>query len=213
LNLANQRRSNITEFGNIVTVLVGTEEERFVLHQDAVCAKSKFFKAACSKQWLEGQERIVRLPEADAAIFQVYCNWIYSSELQEPTCTAPSDTADKNAERESLIKLYLLGDSLDDVALRNQTNVMLFKAMRNQRKLLNTELTRLVWDSTVPKSSMRRMVVDVFVSRHSSAQFAELVSGYPTEFVQEVAVAAMKARKTSAWTVVAQRLPQYAETE
>lgn len=211
--LANKRRSDINEFGNIVTVLVGTEEERFVLHQDAVCAKSKFFKAACSKQWLEGQERIVRLPEAGAAIFQAYCSWIYSGELQELTCTAASDVADGIAECKSLIKLYLLGDSLDDIALRNQMNVVLFKAMENQKKLVENGLIRLVWESTVPKSSMRGMIVDVFVSRHSCAQFAERVSDFPTKFVQEVAVAAMEARKTSAWKLVAKRLPQYVETE
>jgi hypothetical protein len=58
----------------MVTVLVGKEEKRFTLHQDAVCANSKFFKAACSKRWREGQERTVRLPEAQPDIFKLYCS-------------------------------------------------------------------------------------------------------------------------------------------
>ena len=93
-------------------MLVGPKEERFILHHDAVCARSKFFKAACSKQWREGQERLVRLPEVDPVVFKTYCGWVYSGDLAKPFCTSESEVKDRIAEQKHFIDLYLLGDSL-----------------------------------------------------------------------------------------------------
>jgi hypothetical protein len=67
---------DIQDFENIVTVLVSPEEKRFIIHQEAICDKSKFSKAAYSKSWIEGQERLVRLSEVRAEVFQCYSNWI-----------------------------------------------------------------------------------------------------------------------------------------
>lgn len=209
----NHSCSSIKEFDNVVTVLVGQEEKPFILHQDLVCAKSKFFKAACSKQWLEGQDRVVQLPEIEAATFRWYSLWVYSDKLEGPTFTVESDSTERAAERESIVKLYLLGDSLDDVGLRNKTNELLFKTMRTQRKLIDPEIINLAWESTLPKCPLRKMLIDVHVSRKSWGDFAEHISEYPVEFLQELAVAALRARKISSWDVLAQRLPQYAEIE
>lgn len=52
------------DYDSLITVLVGAGEERFTVHKDVICVKSKFFRAACSDRWQEGQEKVVRLPEA-----------------------------------------------------------------------------------------------------------------------------------------------------
>ena len=70
-----------------------------------------------------------------------------------------------------------------------------------------------MWKSTVSGSRLRKMVVDVYASTYSPRMFAERVSTYTSEFVQEVAVAALHARKSSSWDDVAGRLPQYTEAE
>lgn len=49
-----------------------TETQEFTVHRHLVCANSKFFKAACSKLWAEGEEKIVRLPEVKVDAFQAY---------------------------------------------------------------------------------------------------------------------------------------------
>ena len=130
MTLTDQSRSSIDQFDNIVTVLVGEERKRFIPHHDAVCARSKFLKAACSKQWRESRERVVRLPEVGALTFKAYSSWVYSGELPKTTCTDSSSHSDQLAEKVRLVELHLLGDSLDDIELRNETVAMLFNAMR-----------------------------------------------------------------------------------
>jgi hypothetical protein len=43
----------------IIAVLVGPDEHRFAVRKDVICAKSKFFRAACSTRWLKDGERVV----------------------------------------------------------------------------------------------------------------------------------------------------------
>jgi hypothetical protein len=194
--MTNSDCSNIGEFHNIVTVLVGEEEQRFILHQDVVCAKSKFFKAACSKRWREGQEQVVRLPEVKTAVFQAYSTWIYSGEIADGTCTLTNTLTEKGAEHEHLIDLYLLGDRLDDIQLRNEANKKLFASMRKVDAVPGHGITMRVWESTMPGSLLRKMLVDMVILRFSRTLFAESVSLYHPEFLQEVAVAAVNAAPT-----------------
>jgi hypothetical protein len=47
---------------NMITLLVGSEEEKMVVQQD--CARdSAFFRAALKKEWREGQKCTDKLPE------------------------------------------------------------------------------------------------------------------------------------------------------
>jgi len=197
----------------MVTVLVDKEEKRFTLHQDAVCAKSKFFKAACSKHWLEGQKRTVRLPEVEVATFQSYCRFIYADDLPASTCVSASPKSEKHAEQTSLIKLYLLGDTLDDVELRSKATSKLFAAMRSHDTIPSVPNLKLVYESTPSGSLLRKMVVDVFVARVDRGMFNMYAGASPAEFGKEVTAAALEAAPKSAWVEVAQKLPQYTEVK
>lgn len=46
-----------------------------------ICEKSSFFKAACSKDWLENQEKTVRLPEQEVEIFRMYLECVYKDDI------------------------------------------------------------------------------------------------------------------------------------
>lgn len=86
-------------------MLIGPEEQVFTVHRDAICAKSKFFKAACS-EWEGDQAITVTLPKVDGKVFQNYVDWIYGNTLMA------ASTVDEDVEM--AIKLNLLGDVLDD---------------------------------------------------------------------------------------------------
>lgn len=213
LRLADCRCSTIDEYDNMITVLAGKEEKRFILHQTAVCAKSKFFKAACSKKWREGQERIVRLPEAGVATFKTYCDWVYSGDVAKDTCTSKSAKSDQCAAQASSVGLYLLGDILDDVQLRNKVVPMLFSSMRCLNMLPCTSGVRHIWNSTPSGSLLRKVVVDVFVLRLDRSTLSDRVSDYPVDFVREVAVVSMKAAPSISWKEMVEKIPQYMESE
>jgi hypothetical protein len=106
------------DFDGIIFVLVGPEEKHFSLYKSKLCSKSKFFKAACSESWIKN--KTVRQPHVTVELFRHYCEWIYSETIPANTCTSGSTDAMKHKEHMLLIRLYLFGDSLDDIKLRNE---------------------------------------------------------------------------------------------
>jgi hypothetical protein len=71
-------------YSNTITVLVGAERKPFMVHKDKICAKSKFFRAACSEAyepWAAMDEKIVRLVEESPEHFEAYVKWIYISQV------------------------------------------------------------------------------------------------------------------------------------
>lgn len=67
-----------------ITVLIGEEEQKFLVHKDVACSKSPFFKAACDeRKWSEGKEGVVKLPEHDPETFSLFLPWVYSDKLAE----------------------------------------------------------------------------------------------------------------------------------
>jgi len=197
--MANQERkqsnvfcSSIQDFDTIIVILVGPEEQPFTLHQDLVCAKSKFFQAACSKRWIEGQEKLVRLPKVEGRVFQHYWKWVYSDSFP----VGDDETEEKRGIRHLWIDLYLLGDSLDDIQLRNQTMEELYEGMDDETDLPDSCFIAKAWSSTPPSSLMRKLLVDHIVTYLSKDGLARNVATYPPELVQQIAVAALGLRRT-----------------
>jgi hypothetical protein len=98
------------DYTKTIKVLIGPEEQIFIIHTDIVCAKSRFLKAACSDRWKEGQEECVRLPDVKPETCQCYVDWVYGGIF---VAEGPGDSAVNMSAR-----LYVLGDTLDDVKLR-----------------------------------------------------------------------------------------------
>jgi hypothetical protein len=189
---ADEFASNIHDFGNIVTILVGPDEQHFLIHQDAICDKSKFFKAACSQRWIEGQVKLVRLPEANVEVFEAYCKWVYSGMIEATPSTREDEKQNKRYKRDMFIDLYLLGDVLDDIQLRRVATCAVFKILEVGGKLPNPDIIAVIWSSTPPGSLFRKQLVDYTVARIRLDTFIHLMPQYPLEFVQEVAVAALR---------------------
>jgi hypothetical protein len=147
---ADETARDIEDFDVIIIVLVGPEECRFSLHKIKLCSKSKFFRAACSERWIEGQEKLVRLPEVKVEVFRVYCEWIYNSNLPTIRCTAGDKETEKAVERNQLAHLYLLGDSLDDLELRRAATQAIFTFLRARCGIFTVSTFAIVWSSTPP---------------------------------------------------------------
>lgn len=106
------------DHNDTITVIVGEEEKHFTVHKDTICVKSKFFRAACSDHWLEGQQKVVRLTGARSVqAFQTYMDWTYTNELVVENLT----TRTRHGDHDYIIELYLLGDILEDVKIRNRS--------------------------------------------------------------------------------------------
>lgn len=147
------------DYDNVITILVGLEEHRFIAHKDVICLKSKFFRAAFSDRWREGQAKVVRLPEVRSAEhFQMYMDWAYNNgkiiDEPDPSTDIISD----------LIEIFILGDVLQDVKLRNEILRLLNTLICKAKEHLNELHCHLIWDNTPSNSSLRKWTVDAIIS-------------------------------------------------
>lgn len=166
------------------------DSKQFTVHKHLICAKSKFFEAACSKLWAEGTEKIVRLPEVKVDAFQAYLVWVYTGRV----------AVNKGAPRHQLraiIELYLLGDVLDDVLLRNAAMRSLVINIPVWNVVPSVSLVTHIWASTPTKSPLRQLIIDIVVKRVGRASVETCVSvDHPAEFVHSIAVVSLKQLST-----------------
>jgi hypothetical protein len=155
------------------------------VHKDVICVKSKFFRAACSDGWQEGQEKVVRLPEARSIqAFQMYMDWTYTNDLVlEDEASGTGDDYIVNG----LIELYLLGDVLNDVRLRNKALRSITAEMKRLRIFLNPGQCDLIWEHTSTNSSIRKCMVDHLVSLLAPQVFHQYAEKYPADLVLRTA--------------------------
>lgn len=64
-----------------VTLLVGPDEQPMLAYEYHITQASEFFRVTLKKQWLEGQTRIIKLPEAEPATMAHYLTYLYERSL------------------------------------------------------------------------------------------------------------------------------------
>lgn len=170
---------------DIVTVLVGPNMQRFAVHKDVICKGSEFFRAACSTRWLEGQEKLVRLPEVRPNVFQVYLDWAYTGILAVEDAQTPE--VDRGRSSGGIIDVYLLGDVLGDVKLRNQA-MQLLNTHVSEWKIPSIPSICKIFENTPANSKLRDWAVDITIMRQSRQRFSQATAYYPAEFLSQIAV-------------------------
>ncbi|KAK5736457.1 hypothetical protein LTR17_007453 [Elasticomyces elasticus] len=197
-------------FNNTITVLVGEEQEPFIVHIDTICQRSDFFVAACKREWLEGQDKTVPLPEIQPKIFTLYANWAYSGVLDveivdDPdaaqACLQEADGDDdvqherKEAlwghRQSSIIALYIAADFLCDGALKDRAVDGLLDTMEKSGSFyMKPALISKVWKSTATSSGLRRVILDRLISSYKGCDYIKKSRGndtIPAEFFVDVA--------------------------
>jgi hypothetical protein len=192
--------------------VVGRHKQQFIVHKDSICGKSKFFEAACSKLWREGKKKLVRLPEVKAGTFQTYVIWLYSGEI--PVNRSSSDNVAKMAcdEYDETVELYLLGDVLDDLLLRNAAMRALVAGKGEVRVYPGSKIATRIWDSTPPGSRLQRMVVDMTI-KCMSREHTKNLDGYPDDMLRSIAIAFLERVPTVSDEAFVSKLDDYLEPE
>ncbi|KAK5117443.1 hypothetical protein LTR85_008828 [Meristemomyces frigidus] len=129
-------------YADTVTVLVGPEEKSFTVHKDNLCARSRFFQAACAQVWKEGAEKVFRLPEHQPDCFLVYTHCMYTGALDMSLMEElPADVGSTiiPPSFRNLTKVWVLGNYLGDDGICNRVND------RTLEKL-DVELMMTPWD-------------------------------------------------------------------
>ncbi|KAL8917909.1 MAG: hypothetical protein Q9172_005640 [Xanthocarpia lactea] len=96
----------------VVTILVGPEEEPFHVSKELLSSNSPFFKAAFEGSFKEAAEKTIRLPEDDPNVFPDYLLWLYTGNLR-------SSEADTAIQLDGHCHLYVLAEKYGSEVLQN----------------------------------------------------------------------------------------------
>ena len=149
---------------------MGPTEQLFVVHRDLICASSKFFKAACSTRWIEGQESKVRLYDVKPKFFQSYVAWLLSGHCQLRASEDDIRSVIEGTLDEAL-ELYLLGDVLKDTRFRNK--MMEIMVTTDVARLPTVDTLCKFWNRTPSNSMLRKMYVGRFMFEVNKKSFSK----------------------------------------
>lgn len=93
---------------------IGCEE--FSVHEVVLKETSGFFQAVVKKEWKEGSERVIELPEDTPEVVSAYVDWLYSDKIFPRTGELPADAVMHARESDHLAKLYVFGEKNQDDA-------------------------------------------------------------------------------------------------
>jgi hypothetical protein len=110
----------LTSFeGAITTLAVGEEGVEYKVHETRLSERSEFFASASKKEWKEGQEHRVPLPDDTTPIVDLYVQWIYSGKILSRKTLVEEEAADgqecKNEPAfDLLIGGFVFGEKIQD---------------------------------------------------------------------------------------------------
>jgi hypothetical protein len=81
---------------NAITLIVGPEQQKLIVHASYITRTSAFFATALKKEWAEGQTRIVELHEETPEMMAHYLDWVYTSELPPKAAAYSTPRAPKS---------------------------------------------------------------------------------------------------------------------
>jgi len=90
------------------------DHQDFTIHEALIRKESPFFEAALSRDWKEGEEKLVPMPEDRPDTFRLYVHWIYSRRIFLEPFSDP-DNQNRSKHLDHLIRAYILGDKLLDL--------------------------------------------------------------------------------------------------
>ena len=185
--------------GNMITLLVGPEEQAMVVHGDCLSRYSEFFTAALKKEWREGQSRIIKLPEETPPLMGYYIEHLYGGPL--PTHKLKAGPLVLDAEQPSyelLATLYVLGERMLDTYYRNKIIQEFLRLVRFNEygpsindSWPGPKAVSTIYQGTTEESPARRLMVDFVVNYSNSATYGGFAAADPG-FLMDVGKALLK---------------------
>ena len=125
----------------------------------------------------------------------IYVGWLYSGNLDVYKDEDPQDLfalpeqVRQDAGAAALfytMEAYILGDFLDDKSFYNALTDRLITVSATSKVLPSTSIIENRWPKLHAGSSLRRLLVDLYVCYSARDIFDEDIEGYPREFLVEM---------------------------
>ena len=169
---------------------MGLDEENFMAHKDLICSKSPFFSAACNGNFIEGKEGLVRLPEDQPPIFDLFLQWLYTGDVPVTSSDAYLDWSESAA-------LYVLAEKLQISELKNAViDQWICKNKATDEYPIG--IVAYVYTNTLDSSPLRRLVVEMVACVITSEPLLLRNNELLPEFLLDLSVALIKLRSHDA---------------
>jgi hypothetical protein len=155
--------------GDAVTLIVGPEQKHMLVHGTYLTRGSDFFKAALKKEWVEGETRVIKLPEEDPETMAHYMTFVYCNKL--PFDGIQPRKKEHFALRWSiLIDLYVYGERfpcqvIQDAAVKEILRLTRVTCSNGSLWFPIGTNVEKVYGGTPEGSPLRRLMVDMHVIR------------------------------------------------
>ena len=158
----------------LITLFVGPEEHKLVVHESCITRNSDFFKAAMKKEWTEGQTRSIQLPEETCVeTFVYYLNFAYHGKLPTEEIVTKAKTGFIDKPFDVLGNIYVLGERMLDRVIQNAVISEILRLVKIKSKDSGVchnpgpRMITTVYDGTSVGSPLRRLLIDLYVTKGS----------------------------------------------
>lgn len=93
-----------------VTVVVGPERRKYVIHKTFLTHYSEYFNNALNGSWEEAEDRAITLHDIEPGIFNVFVDWLYSQNLPATDEDWSVVTETKPLRDLNMVKVCVFGD-------------------------------------------------------------------------------------------------------
>lgn len=163
----------------VATIIVGQNDsaETFFLHGDLLTKRSGFFAAALgNKRWVESQQMVVRLPEDDPKLFDIfakflYCTKIYSTEPDDKKAET-EDMTYADPEWERLARCWVLGDKLNCPWFQDASIDAIVQRMVETGET-PIALHTFAYTKTAGDNALKRLAVDIATWRYEKEDLTD----------------------------------------
>ena len=177
-------------------VIVGNSKEGIKISPWLLSKSSEFLKTALKKEWKEGQERVIPLPEEKQDIFDIYLQWLYSNKI-----FLPSHACSGDRRYNVLAHLYVLGERLIDDTFQDTVMNAVIAALRERQPdgvHYDPSIYAIwtVYEGTPENSPIRRLLVDLALERRGAPQVAAINPRFlSSEFLKDFCIGLLKDRE------------------
>lgn len=143
---------------------MGEEEEEFHVHENLICKHSVLFNSAIKKEWKEGQERRVVLPDDTPSVVNLYAQWLYSDKIISRQ--SPNEEDERTvAEYSLLIDAFVFGEKIQDGPFKDASIDALIHLVdtpdKDGWKWYPTGRVDFAYQGTPEGSPLRKLLVDM----------------------------------------------------
>jgi hypothetical protein len=142
----------------MITIIVGAEKKKFVLHKRLVCRKAPYFDKMFNGNFKKAKTQDCCLQEEEASAFEVFVSYIYTGRFPEDVNAVSGITS----VYEPIVKFYVLADKL---LMSKAAKTAALDALVKTRTLsclrMNKTTIKFVLNQTADDCPLRKLTLDM----------------------------------------------------